>query len=287
MIKSPLIAGVMTWGVWGKNLNTSEMVQRIDAFVSEGIITFDHADIYGGYTTEESFGKALAESGIARENIQLISKCGIQYVCDAKPYKIKHYDYSKNHIINSVNQSLKNLKTDYLDVLLLHRPSPLLNAEEVTETITLLKEEGKILHFGISNFLPHQTELLQRYLTIDCNQIQFSATHYQPMTNGELDFMQLHDIKPMAWNPLGSVFREDTEQTQRLKMLLADLILKYEVSAEIILLAWILQHPAAILPVIGTSDLDRIKNLKKLDGFSLKTEDWFAIWTTSMGHEVP
>ena len=287
MIKSPLIAGVMTWGVWGKNLNTSEMIQRINAFVSEGIITFDHADIYGGYTTEESFGKALAESGILRENIQLISKCGIQYVCDAKPYKIKNYDYSKNHIISSVNQSLKNLKTDYLDVLLLHRPSPLLNAEEVTETITLLKEEGKILHFGISNFLPHQTELLQRYISIDFNQIQFSATHYQPMTNGELDFMQVHDIKPMAWNPLGSVFREDTEQTQRLKMLLADLILKYEVSAEIILLAWILQHPIAILPVIGTSDLDRIKNLKKLNGFSLKIEDWFAIWTTSMGHEVP
>lgn len=286
MIKSPLIAGVMTWGTWGKNLDTTEMIQRIHAFVSEGIITFDHADIYGGYTTEESFGKALAESGILRENIQLISKCGIHYVCDTKPHKIKHYDYSKSHIITSVNQSLKNLKTDYLDVLLLHRPSPLLHAEEVAETITLLKKEGKILHFGVSNFLPHQTELLQRYLAVDCNQIQFSATHYQPMTNGELDFMQLHDIKPMAWNPLGSVFREDTEQTQRLKMLLADLILKYEVSAEIILLAWILQHPAAILPVIGTSDLDRIKNLKKLNGFSLKTEDWFAIWTTSMGHEV-
>ncbi len=287
MIKSPLIAGVMTWGVWGKNLNTSEMVKRINTFISEGIVTFDHADIYGGYTTEESFGKALAESGISRKTIQLISKCGIQYVCDTKPHKIKHYDYSRNHIVNSVNQSLKNLKTDYLDVLLLHRPSPLLKAEEVVETITDLKNEGKILAFGISNFLPHQTELLRRYIPIEYNQIQFSATHYHPMTNGELDYMQLHDIQPMAWNPLGSVFREENEQTNRLKMLLADLILKYEVSAEIILLAWILQHPAAILPVIGTADLDRIKNLKQLNDFSLETEDWFAIWTTSMGHKVP
>ncbi|MCO6174677.1 aldo/keto reductase [Flavobacterium sp. NRK F10] len=287
MIKSNVIAGVMNWGVWGKNLSISEMAERINCLISEGIYCFDHADIYGGYSTEESFGNALQKANVAREKIQLITKCGIQYVCEAKPHTIKHYDYSKEHITAAVHQSLKNLKTDYLDILLLHRPSPLLQAEEVAETITQLKKEGKILGFGVSNFLPHQTALLQRYIPVDYNQIQFSATHYHPMTNGELDYMKLHDIQPMAWNPLGSVFREENEQTNRLKMLLADLILKYEVSAEIILLTWILRHPSKIIPVIGTTNLDRILNLKKLLDFELETEDWFAIWTASMGHRVP
>ena len=284
---SPIIAGVMNWGVWDKNLDTKSMEKLIHTFINQNITSFDHADIYGGYTTEESFGKAYKISGIKRETIQLISKCGIKYLSEKRDYKIKHYDYSKEYILWSVDESLKNLQTDYLDLLLLHRPSPLLQPEEVADAVSALKESGKIKHFGLSNFLPHQTDLVKKYVDVEVNQIQFSATHHFPLTDGQLDYMLLHKIKPMAWNPLGSVFKENNEQTLRLNNLLGNLTVKYEVPADIILLQWILQHPSQVIPVIGTANSDRVENLKRLESFQLETEDWFEIWTESMGNKVP
>lgn len=284
---SSIISGVMNWGVWGKNLNTSDMENQINLCVENQITTFDHADIYGGYTTEEDFGKAFQQTSIGRETVQLISKCGIKYLSEKRNYSIKHYDYAKDYILWSVDKSLQNLQTDYLDLLLLHRPSPLLNPIEVSEAISILKEKGKIKHFGVSNFLPHQTELLQKFVPVEVNQIQLSATHYKPMIDGQLDFMQLHQIIPMAWNPLGSVFREKTEQTRRLQRLLVDLTQKYNVPSEIILLKWLQKHPSSIIPVIGTTNENRILNLSKLEKFQLELEDWFQIWDASMGHKVP
>ncbi|MDP5027691.1 MAG: aldo/keto reductase, partial [Flavobacterium sp.] len=281
---SPIIAGVMNWGVWDKNLNTNEMNHLIHLFLENGITTFDHADLYGGYTTEAAFGKALASSKMDREKIQLITKCGIQYVSENRPENvIKHYDYSKEYIIWSAENSLKNLQTDYLDVFLLHRPSPLMQADEVAEAVEKLKEAGKILSFGVSNFTSSQTELLRQKTEVSFNQIQFSATNHEAMLDGSLDYMQLHKITPMAWNPLGVVFRENTEQTQRLKLLFSKLVDKYHVGADLILLAWILQHPANILPVAGTINVSRIQQLMKAKSLVLDTQDWFAIWTESMG----
>lgn len=285
---SPIIAGVMNWGVWDKNLNTKEMNHLIHLFYENGITSFDHADIYGGYTTEASFGKAWADAKIDREKIQLISKCGIQYVSENRPEnKIKHYNYSKEYIIWSVETSLKNLQTDYLDVLLLHRPSPIMQADEIAKAVEQLKAAGKIRSFGVSNFTPSQTELLRQKTKIDFNQIQFSATNYEAMTDGSLDYMQLHNIQPMAWNPLGVVFRENTEQTQRLKLLFSKLVEKYHVGADLLLLAWILQHPAHVLPVAGTINVSRIQQLMKAKSLVLDAQDWFAIWTESMGNKVP
>ena len=285
---SPIIAGVMNWGVWDKNLNTKEMNHLIHLFFENGITTFDQADIYGGYTTEASFGKAWANTKIDREKIQLISKCGIQYVSENRPEnKLKHYDYSTNYIIWSVENSLKNLHTDYLDVFLLHRPSPLIQADEIALAVEKLKAAGKIRSFGVSNFTPSQTELLRQKIEIGFNQIQFSATNHEAMIDGSLDYMQLHGIQPMAWNPLGVVFRENTEQTQRLKLLFSKLIEKYHVGSDLILLAWILQHPANILPVAGTINVSRIQQLMKAKSLVLEAQDWFAIWTESMGNKVP
>ena len=285
---SPIIAGVMNWGVWDKNLNTNEMNHLINLFFENGITSFDHADIYGGYTTEAAFGKALTESKVDRKNIQLITKCGIEHISENRPQNIvKHYNYSKDYIIWSAENSLKNLQTDYLDVFLLHRPSPLLQADEVAEAVEKLKSEGKILSFGVSNFTPFQTELLRQKTAISFNQIQFSATNHEAMLDGSLDYMQLHKITPMAWNPLGVVFRENTEQTQRLKLLFSKLVDKYHVGSDLILLAWILQHPANILPVAGTINVSRIQQLMKANSLVLDTQDWFAIWTESMGNKVP
>ncbi len=199
----------------------------------------------------------------------------------------KHYEYSKDYIIWSVENSLKNLQTDYLDVLLLHRPSPLMIADEIAEAVTKLKKEGKIIDFGVSNFTASQTELIRQKIAINYNQIQFSATHHEAMLDGSLDYMQLHNIRPMSWNPLGTVFREDIEQTRRLKKLLVKLVDKYHLGSDTILLAWVLKHPANIIPVAGTVNIARIQALMKAVEMDLDTLDWFAIWTESMGNKVP
>lgn len=284
---SSIVAGVMNWGVWDKNLSPLEMNTLIHTFLAQGITTFDHADIYGGYTTEAQFGNAFSQSKIDRQSIQLVSKCGIKLLSNERDYKIKHYDYSAKYIIWSAENSLKNLRTDYLDLFLLHRPSPLLQPEEVAKAIDQLKTQGKILSFGVSNFTNSQTELVQKVVPVEYNQIQFSATNFEAMLDGSLDFMQLNKIKPMAWNPLGSVFKDDSHQTRRLKKLLTDLVIKYEVSSDVILLAWILQHPSNIIPVVGTTNLTRIPQLNKALKTKLDLEDWFTIWTESQGNEVP
>jgi predicted oxidoreductase len=282
---SPIIAGTMNWGVWDKKLNTQEMIHLIHLCIENKITTFDHADIYGGYTTEAEFGKAFGESKISRDKLQLISKCGIQLE-GSRTNKIKHYDYSKEYIIWSVENSLKNLQTDYLDVLLLHRPSPLMVADEIAEAVEKLKSDGKIIDFGLSNFTTSQTDLIRSKTDVSYNQIQFSATHHEPMLDGSLDYMQTHNIRPMSWNPLGTVFREDSDQTRRLKKLLAQLVEKYGVGSDTILLAWILKHPSKVIPVAGTVNIARIQALMKAVELNLDKQDWFAIWTESMGKMV-
>jgi predicted oxidoreductase len=283
---SPVIAGTMNWGVWDKKLNTQEMIHLINICIENKITTFDHADIYGGYTTEEQFGKAFGESKISRDKLQLISKCGIQLE-GTRTNTIKHYDYSKEYIIWSVENSLKNLQTDYLDVLLLHRPSPLMVADEIAEAVEKLKSEGKIIDFGLSNFTTSQTELIRSKTEVSYDQIQFSATHHEAMLDGSLDYIQLHNIRPMSWNPLGTVFREDNEQTRRLKKLLVQLVEKYGVGSDTILLSWILKHPSKVIPVAGTVNIARIQQLMKAVELDLEQQDWFAIWTESMGNRVP
>ena len=283
---SKIIAGTMNWGIWDKKLSTQEMLHLIHIFIENKITTFDHADIYGGYTTEAEFGKAFGESKIDRKSIQLISKCGIAAIANNRNTKVKHYDYSKKYIVWCVENSLKNLQTDYLDVLLLHRPSPLLIADEVAEAVEKLKSEGKIIEFGLSNFTASQTALLLEKTAVNYNQIQFSATQLEPMLDGSLDYMQLHNITPMSWNPLGSVFREDSEKTRRLKKLLANLVEKYQVGSDTILLSWIIRHPSNVIPVAGTVNVARIQQLFKATQLQLELEDWFAIWTESIGKKV-
>ena len=149
-VLSPVIVGTMNWGVWDKNLSSKEMENMIHVCLENKMTTFDHADIYGSYTTEATFGKAFSSSKISRDKLQFISKCGIQHVSPNRNNSIKHYDYSKEYIIWSVENSLKNLQTDFLDVLLLHRPSPLMKSDEIAEAVLKLKSDGKIIDFGFS-----------------------------------------------------------------------------------------------------------------------------------------
>ena len=284
---SRLIAGTMTWGLWGAALGADRMIELINIYLENGINTFDHADIYGGHTTEAEFGKAFSLSGNLRDRIKLITKCGIQYPSENRALPIKYYDYSQKHLVWSVENSLRNLKTDYVDVLLLHRPSPLMQPDEIATAIEKLRAEGKILEFGVSNFTPSQTQLIASEVPVAYNQIQFSVSHHEAMTDGSLDFMRLKKITPMAWNPLGNVFREETPQTQRLQYLLAVLQEKYAVAADAILIAWILRHPAGIHPVCGTTKAERIKLFHKAAELQLEETDWFALWVESRGSKVP
>jgi predicted oxidoreductase len=284
---SKIIAGTMTWGIWGKNLDKSQMIALMNSCIEIGITTFDHADIYGGYTTETDFGNAFGESQIKREEVQLISKCGIQLPSTNRATQVHHYNYSKSHIVWSAEQSLKNLKTDYLDLLLLHRPSPLMQVDEIAEAIEKLKSDGKILDVGVSNFTPSQTDLIQTKTKINYNQIEFSITHFEPMLDGSLDYMQGNKIQPMCWSPMGSVFKKSDDKSIRIKKLAAQLSTKYNVEIDVLLLAWILKHPAGILPVFGTADTTRIANLIKATEVEMELEDWFAFWTASAGNPIP
>jgi predicted oxidoreductase len=284
---SKIIAGTMTWGIWGKNCTSDQMIELMNVCLESGISAFDHADIYGGYTTEAAFGKAFGESQINRKDIQLISKCGIQMMSENRNNSIKHYSYSKDYIIASAEQSLKHLQTDYLDLLLLHRPSPLMQADEIAEAVEKLKIEGKILDFGVSNFTPSQSNLIETKTKINYNQIEFSITNLEPMYDGSLDHMQTNRITPMCWSPLGTVFRKENEQSHRIKKVANELASKYDVTDDIILLAWILKHPAGILPVCGTSDKNRLAHLMQATTVEMELQDWFALWTASAGNEVP
>ena len=278
----------MTWGAWGKQLNDTQMIDLMNHCISQGITTFDHADIYGDYSTEEDFGTAFAKANIDRSTIQLISKCGIQYTGNARlENRVKHYEYTAKYIIWSAERSLQLLQTEYLDLLLLHRPSPLMQSDEVQKAIEQLKASGKILDFGVSNFTPSQIDLISTKSPISVNQIEFSLTQHTAMHDGTLDHMQTKGIVPMSWSPLGSVFREDTPQTQRIKTLLGTLTEKYNATEDQLLLAWIMQHPSGVHPVIGTTTKERITNAVKAVSITLELQDWFALLIESQGHKVP
>lgn len=277
----------MTWGAWGKQLPQNEMISLMHHSIEQGITTFDHADIYGDYTTEIDFGAAFSESGVARENVQIISKCGIQYVGDTRNNEVKHYQYSADYIVWSAEKSLQDLRCEYLDLLLLHRPSPLMHPDEIAKGVDMLISEGKIKTFGVSNFTPSQCDLVGTRSHISANQIEFSLTAFEAMHNGSLDHMMEHSIIPMCWSPLGSVFRTEDEQTNRIKNELKRLCAKYNATEDQLLLAWILKHPAGIHPVIGTTNKERITLAAQAAQIPLTNIDWFHLLVASQGHKVP
>ena len=284
---SKIIAGTMTWGSWGKALSSAEMVQLMHFCLENEITTFDHADIYGGYTNESDFGNALKDSGINRDSIQLITKCGIQYVAENRDNKVKHYQYDADYIIFSAETSLKNLQTEYIDLFLLHRPSPLMHPDEVARAIQQLRKDGKVRDFGVSNFTPSQIALIEKETPVQGNQVEFSLTSHEVMFNGILDDGIRHDRMMMAWSPLGSYYREKGKKKGRIKKVMKKLKNKYEATTMELLLAWIMNHPCGIHPVVGTTTQERLVQSVKAAGLQLETEDWFRLLTASQGHKVP
>ena len=283
---SEIIAGTMRWGIWGANHSVKEIQKLIQVCVEENITTFDHADIYVGHTTEELFGNAWKDMDLKRENLQFISKCGIVMNSDKKPSALKYYNYNKDYILNCVDESLSNLKTDYLDTLLLHRPSPLMNPEVIAEAFTVLKNAGKVKEFGVSNFSVSQFELINQYVPLVTNQIEISVNEISSFENGILDQLMSKGLRPTAWSVMGSYFSDQSDENIRIKKVIVELCDKYNAEENQILLAFILKHPSKIIPVIGTSKAETIRTLSQTLQIDLELEDWFRILESIKGKEV-
>ena len=287
---SKIIAGVMKWGIWGSKFDTPTYEHIIKESINMGVTSFDHADIYGDYTTEEEFGNVLRKEPSLRQQMQIITKCGIRRPCSTRTqFKIKSYDTSFNHIIESVETSLENLGTDYIDALLIHRPDFMMNADEIAEACAQLKQQGKVLHFGVSNFTPSQVSLLNSRFKVEINQIQASVLYLNPFTDGTLDQCQELGIKPMAWSPLGggNIFAvTDDDRILRIKVVAEMLAIKYNSSPDVLLLSWLLQHPSGIVPVLGTSKVERIAAALQAVQIKMEREEWYMLWRASTGKEV-
>lgn len=287
---SRIVAGMMRsreWGMTAKDLNSF-----INSSIDLGITTFDHADIYGDYSCESFFGEALEMEPQLRNKIQLISKCGIKLLSSKFPKrKIKHYDTTYNYIVESVNQSLKNLNTDHLDLLLIHRPDPLMDAQESARAFEDLKKTGKVLEFGVSNFNQEEFQLLEACYSgkLVCNQIEISALHIEAFEKNLLDFLQRKKVRPMAWSPFGGgrLLRGADEKSQNILAEARKIAEEMNIDEPSkILLAWLVNHPSKIVPVLGTGNLDRFKSAIESLEITLGREDWFRIYTASRGREL-
>ncbi len=273
---SRLVAGAWRW-----HTVSAETVERlIHTALDNNITTFDHADIYGDHCNEEIFGNILRRNPSLRHKMQLVTKCGIKFKSDKRPATwTKHYDTSREHILWSAENSLKMLGTDRLDLLLIHRPDPLLDPREVAEAFVQLKSDGKVLHFGVSNFTPSQFRMLQRHLTFPLvtNQIEVSLTHVDSLFNGDLDTLMEFNASPMAWSPLGGGKPMAVDERA-----LFNKAAKYNAAYSQLLLAWLLKHPAVIFPILGTTKPERIIEGAKSVDLVLDRQDWFDMlrWTT-------
>jgi len=282
-------------GLWRArewNYSTRQLGTLITQSLELGITTFDHADIYGDYECENLFGYALRENPSLRNKMQIITKCGIKLVSQKFPEHQTHcYDTSKEHIIKSAENSLKNLSTDYIDLLLIHRPDPFMNADDTAEAFYDLKKSGKVLRFGVSNFLPNQFSLLQSRLDFPLvtNQIEVSVLNTEHFDNGNIDFLQEKRISPMIWSPFagGRMFWENSEQANRVRNVLNEIADKYQVGIDAVATAWLLIHPVNFFVVLGSGKIDRIKSAYRGLEIKLTREEWFKIWVASKGYDVP
>ena len=262
----------------------------IESCMALGITTFDHADVYGDHSVEALFGDAMALQPSLREHMQLVTKCGIKPLSSRRPaHTVKSYDTSRGHLIRSVEGSLRALRTDRLDVLLIHRPDALLDAEEVAGAFDTLRRDGKVLHFGVSNFTPRQFELLHASTALCTNQIELHPLHRTPLHDGTLDQAQSLKIRPMTWSPLGGgrLFDPAEPRSAALAEVLRRLAASHDATPTSIAFAWLLRHPSRPIPVAGTRRIDALREAVQALDVELDRESWYEILKAASGHDVP
>ncbi len=285
---SRIIAGAWRWN----NIPSSTIEVLINTALDEGITTFDHADIYGDYGNETTFGEVLARQPQLAKKMQLVTKCGIKLTSSKKPeHRVKHYDSSKEHIIKSAETSLRLLHVDHIDLLLIHRPDFLMDIHEVADAFGQLKQQGKVLHFGVSNFTTSQYDLLQSALPFPLvtNQVELSLFCTSALFDGTIEQLYKQRASVMAWSPLGGgrTFTAEDEVTRRIREKTTELSSKYNgATTTQIFLAWILKHPSNIFPVIGTSKPERLREAAASINVKLDTQDWYEMLKAVRGTDV-
>ncbi|MEL0613449.1 aldo/keto reductase [Marinomonas arenicola] len=275
---------------WG--MSPAERLGFIEACLDLGVTTFDHADIYGKYQCESLFGEALALKPALRDKMEIVTKCGVLLPAERRPeIGLHRYDYRSKHIIESVDASLAALQCDYIDTLLLHRPSPLLDADEVAQTLDHLFTLGKVKHFGVSNFSAAQFDLLQSRLDapLVVNQVELSPLALEHFKDGTLEHAQQHAVTPMAWSPFagGAVFSGEDDKAERIRSVLQAIANSRNVTMDQVVIAWLLRHPSGICPVMGSGKIERLERAVDATRLLLSDDDWFRIWIASQGHPVP
>jgi predicted oxidoreductase len=286
---SELVAG--TWRLHEQGWTAADTLRWIEQWADLGVTSFDHADLYGFYSVEALFGEALALRPGLRNRLQLVSKCGIRLVGHERgAARIKHYDTSRAHIVASVEHSLRALRTDHLDLLLLHRPDPLMDAAEVADTVAGLLRSGKILDFGVSNFGPAAFALLDALTPLATNQIELHPLHLEPLHDGTLDLLQQRGRRPMIWSPLAGgrlLGGDESPAAQRVRGALVTLGATLGVAPATVAYAWLLRHPSRPRPVVGTLRVQGLQDALAAQALSLDAEVWTELWQAGAGHQVP
>lgn len=286
----------LVYGVWrladGGDASPATVAAKIQACLDQGITTFDHADIYGDHRCEALFGDALRSQPGLRQHLQIVTKCDILLLSSQFPQRrVKHYDTTPAHIQASVDRSLQRIGVERLDLLLIHRPDPLMDADATGACLDALVDSGKVAAIGVSNFLPHDWQLLQSRMRhpLVTNQLELSLLARSAWTDGQLAFLQQHRVRPMAWSPLarGSLFDTQNPDAARVLPALQRIGAAQGVQADAVAIAWLLAHPAGILPVVGTNRLDRIARLGDALKVQLDRETWFELYSLAEGREVP
>ena len=283
----------MAYGMWriGDDDDTSpaHIQAKIEACLEQGITTLDQADIYGAYGAEALLGAALKESPGLRDKVEIVTKCGIVAPMGRYADKtVKYYDTGRAHIEQSVEQSLQLMGLEQIDLLLIHRPDPMMDHFETGDALDQLIQSGKVKAVGVSNFKPHDWNLLQSAMTsrLVTNQIELSVMAIDGFTNGDVAYLQKLGIPPMAWSPLGggALFGNPTPA---IAVELHRIARRLETDIASLAYAWLLAHPANIVPVVGTNSIERIKALGRVLDITLDREAWFEIYTAALGTEVP
>lgn len=277
------------WRLMDWNMSPVQLASFIEEHLDLGITTVDHADIYGGYLCEAAFGEALKLAPALRSRMEIVTKCGI--ATTAKPeHALGHYITDRDHIVKSAEQSLVDLATDHIDLLLIHRPDPLMDADEVAEAFLNLHQSGKVRHFGVSNFTPAQFALLQSRLpfTLATNQVEISPVHQPLLLDGTLDQLQQLRIRPMAWSCLGGgrLFNDDAFQPLRDELSTIAQELNAE-SIEQVVYAWIMRLPSKPLPIIGSGKIERVRAAIAAEALEMTRQQWFRIRKAALGYDVP
>ena len=289
----------IAYGVWRLNESADTSIQanlaRIDVCLAQGITTFDHADIYGDYACEKLFGQAIKARPELKNQIEIVTKTDIMLLSNKWPNtRVKHYDTSAAHVQASVDRSLQNIGVDVIDLLLIHRPDPLMDADELGQCLDKLVNTGKVRGVGVSNFMPWDIDLLQSRMQhkLQAQQIEISLLHTAPFINGQMAHAQQHQMPVMAWSPLGGGRLHAQANTPgtaaaRLSDRLATLAQAAGTDATAVAVAWLLHHPARILPVMGSNQLERIGRFAEAARVPMDRQTWFDLYELANGHEVP